>query len=108
MTFEPNLALRDEYLEAKLRCAARVMWLVQGGGSEGRPFEAPEDYVAAEAAMLARTLDIGPDATWLGQLEAYVLRLLGIVQSYASSSACIERPEPEGVADFDPVASGSA
>lgn len=107
MTAEPTLALRDEYLDAKLRCAARVVWLRV---AHHEPYEPPEEWIANEAENLRDVLRDGEPKYSNDSLRWYVLGLLGIRQSYASSSARVERREPEAVADFDPapVTSGMA
>ena len=90
-----ELAQRDEYLEAKLRCAARVMWLALiRDWYQRTDFEPSPEVLESETILLRRCLLRGPrDDSDGDRLRVHVLKLLGIQQSYASSSAQVERAE---------------
>ena len=90
-----ELAHRDEYLEAALRCAARVMWLALIRDWYAKTdFEPSPEVLESETTLLRRCLVRGPrEDSDADRLRVHVLKLLGIQQSYGASSAQVERAE---------------
>lgn len=93
-----DVAQRDEYLDQKLRTAARIVWLATCDPLTGSdletadPLEPNDRWIETEAAQL-RALLVAEErpAGRYWELRWHVLRLLGVAQSYASSSRAVER-----------------
>ena len=102
----PDLAHRDEYLEQKLCTAACVIWLSMSDPlTASDPLDPNDQWIASEADGL-RTLLSTPEterpAGRYWELRWYVLRLLGIVQSYAANSQAREQRPVKIVPDDGP------
>lgn len=86
------LAERDEVLDDNLRKAACYVWIGMQGFDENMDLDPPAEWLRREVAHLRDMLEYPDDvASAYERLGEYALRLLGISQSWKSSSARVER-----------------
>lgn len=88
-----TVSSKNEYLDAKLKIAARIMWLIQRGipAHQNMPGIEPdsEEWIETEIGWLRLALE-GWDTPEKFPEEWQVMKLLGIQQMVRTSSRAVE------------------